>query len=50
MMLVSCVSAWYQAYFILLRWRIFQGNGGWCVGVLVVGLHVIVYEWFAYFA
>ena len=23
MVLVSCVSAWYQAYFILLRWRIY---------------------------
>jgi len=38
MVLVSCVSAWYQAYFILLRWRIFQGYGAWvrgCVGAWV---------------
>ena len=59
MVLVSCVSAWYQAYFILLRWRIYQGNGGWyvsgvmnlsaccCLGVVCVFCLIVDVEVFA---
>jgi hypothetical protein len=42
MVLVSCVSAWHQAYFILLRWRIYQGNGGLRVSG-VVGVSACCY-------